>query len=268
MALRQIIANVLKNYTAMKKVVTILGLMILTISMKAQISLEHSFNSQGYYTWYFNTEAGIRYYGYNTTTNQLTFYNIDYSVYKTITMNIASGYKFNSIYCVSDKLFNSDNLIEFIFVTYNGTDYSMKLYDENQNELKDFGSRYYAVVVTGTSNTKLFVRQITYNSTTQLSSYLDEIYSLPGSLPTSVSTLKFSNIQTAYPNPTNKIINLPYELENEQTSIMRIYNSNGQLLDQKQINSTFDRIILNVESYHRGIYYYEYNGISNKFIVE
>ena len=251
----------------MKRTFAILGLMILTLSMKAQISLEHSFSSQGYYTWYFNTSEGLRYYSFNTTTNKLTFYNVDYSIYKTLTMTIASGYKIYSIVCVSDKLFNSDNLIEFIFVTSNGTDYSMKLYDENQNELKDFGNRYSASVITGNGISKLFVMQLTYDSTTKLYTYLNEIYSLPGSLPTIVSSQKSANIQTAYPNPTNTFVNLPYKLPNGQTSMMRIFDSNGQLVEQKQIDSTFDMILLNVESYHSGLYFYEYNGYSNKFIV-
>jgi hypothetical protein len=36
----------------------------------------------------------------------------------------------------------------------------------------------------------------------------------------------------------------------------------------KNIDAAFNVIKLNVESYKSGIYIYEYNGISNKFIVK
>ena len=87
-------------------------------------------------------------------------------------------------------------------------------------------------------------------------------------MPNNVSELKISNVQTAYPNPTRITINLPYVLDKGQTTMMRrIYKTNGQLMEQKQIDSAFDKILLNVNSYQPGIYLYEYNGVSNKFIV-
>ena len=249
----------------MKKLFIILGLLILTFNVKAQISLEHTFISIGYYSWYFYTDAGIRYYGYNTTTNQMTLYNTDYSIYKTINMVIPSGFKFNSIYCVSEKLFNTDSYIEFIVVINNGADYSMKLYNENQEVIKDFGDRYYAFLILGNGYSKLLTRNINFSSQPYI--YIDDIYSLPGNMPNSISTLKPTTLQPAFPNPASITVNLPYALENGQRSIMRIFNSNGQLIEQKQIDSAFNMIILNVESYPSGIYLYEYNGVSNRFIV-
>ena len=96
---------------------------------------------------------------------------------------------------------------------------------------------------------------------------VDEIYSLPGNMPNSITKFNSPNTQMPYPNPINTIINLPYILNDGQTSIMSIFNSNGQLIEQKQIDSVFDKILLNVESYQHGVYVYEYNGISNRFIV-
>lgn len=252
----------------MKKTIVFFVFLIIALNLKAQITLEHSFSSQGHYTWYYNSDEGIRYYGFNKATNQLTLYNVDYSIYKTITMSIAADYKFYSIYCVSDKLFNSDDKIEFVFVTSKGTDYSMKLYDENKNLLKDFGNRFFASVISRNEVCKLFVRLMIYNSTTQIYSYLDEVYSLPGKIPNFESTIELSNNLSAYPNPSNSFINLPYVLDNDNSTIMHIYNLNGQLIEQKHIDSNFKAILLNVQSYPSGTYIYEYNGISKKFVVE
>ena len=120
------------------------------------------------------------------------------------------------------------------------------------------------LIVSKGSLNKLIIKALAKNPSSQ---YVDEIYSLPGSIPSSISKLESLNMLPAYPNPTRAIINLPYVLEKGQTAVMRIYNINGQLSDQKEIDSSFDRILLNVESYHPGIYFYEYNGITNKFIV-
>ena len=49
---------------------------------------------------------------------------------------------------------------------------------------------------------------------------------------------------------------------------MRISNIQGQLVELKQIDYVFDKIILNVSNYSKGVYIYEVNGVSNKFVVE
>jgi len=71
----------------------------------------------------------------------------------------------------------------------------------------------------------------------------------------------------SYPNPAKTTINLPYRLKQGETSVMNIYNANGQLMETKKIDFVFDKIQLNVSGYTKGIYFYEVNGVSNKFIV-
>ena len=48
---------------------------------------------------------------------------------------------------------------------------------------------------------------------------------------------------------------------------MLIYDVNGKMIEKKMIDSTFDKILLNVESYTPGIYFYSVNGVSHKFVV-
>jgi len=254
----------------MKQLFIILGFISLTISSNAQINLEHTFNTSiGLSVNWFNTNSkGLMYYtDPDTITNQLKIYNEDYSLYKTVTLPRSIGYRI-IVNLVSEQLFNTDNSIEFVCVYYkmqsNIYQSSCKIYNENANIIKDFGTYssyvYSECINYPNRNAKLVLRQ---NSNSQVA----EIYSLPGSMPTKTTELEVANVQSAYPNPAKTVINLSYSLDNGQTSSMRIYKTTGQLIEQKQIDSAVDKIQLNVNSYQPGIYIYEYNGVSKKFVV-
>jgi hypothetical protein len=258
----------------MKKLFAILVLVILTITTKAQINLEHTFSSdyQGIF-WFISNTNGIMYYTISdTTTNQVKLYNEDYSLYKSAAISRPSGYSM-TIYYPSEQLFNTNSSIEFMihfmkYTSLNGYTTKILIYDENASIIKDFGTyNYFAIpyIITKGSLSKLLIKGGSKNSSSQ---FVDQVYSLPGSPANKINNLKSSNMQPPFPNPSNTFINLPYKLENGQNTTMSIYNSNGQLIEQKQIASTFDKILLNVNSYQSGIYFYEYYGITNKFIVE
>jgi hypothetical protein len=258
----------------MKKIVISFILVITFITVEAQINLEHTFTSDYLgVSWFISNSNGIMYYSItDTITNQIKIYNQDYSIYKSVTINRPTGYSMG-ITNPSEQLFNTNNEIEFLiflmkYTTQNIYETKMILYDENASVIKDFGTyNYFAqpYVVSNGNTSKLLIKGISANANSQ---FVDQIYSLPGSPANIISNFKFSNVQPAFPNPSNSIVNLPYKLENGQETTMNIYNSNGQLIEQKIIDSTFDRIVLNVQSYKQGIYIYSYNGISNRFIVD
>ena len=158
-------------------------------------------------------------------------------------------------------MFNSDDLIEFIVLYANVKD-SMYLYNESGTELTQFGNYDNATIITNGNITYLLVNNIEGGDSTV-------IYSLPGQMTTDISQTKVQTLNklTAYPNPTANTINLLYNLKPGETTQMRIYNVNGVLIDTKTIDSNFDRIQLNVENYAPGIYFYEVNGQSSRFIV-
>ena len=241
----------------------------------AQITLEHTFDSPVY----FSSSNFIYYYGdanyymsFSSTDNQIKIYNIDYSLYKTVTITPPSGYQIVSVSYLTKTLFNSNDKLEF-FVQFTGptTDYSvyqtLRLYDEDGIVIKDFGFSYSINPSIHKINNQYRLSVVRYiYSTTIL--YITEIYSLPGSMSYSISEFENSNIQSPFPNPANTVINLPYKLNQGQKSIMRISNIQGQLIELKQIDYVFDKIILNVSNYSKGVYFYEVNGVSNKFVVE
>jgi len=71
-----------------------------------------------------------------------------------------------------------------------------------------------------------------------------------------------------YPNPAKQIINLPYQLEKGKQATMKIVDINGKQIISKLIDSSFDKLLLDVSEYQKGLYMYEYNGKSGKFLVE
>jgi hypothetical protein len=264
----------------MKQLIIIFEFLFLTFTINAQITLEGTLTTSTAISWFNTNSKGIMFYQLpDTITNQIKLYNEDFSIYKTVTINRPVGYTM-SVTSFSEQLFNSNSSIEFIctfskpsLITSYMSTAKIMLYDDNAILLKDFGSynyyqSIYSYIVSNDTLNKLIITGYSIMSVTPLKcQQFNEIYSLPGSMPNSISELKMSNIQSAFPNPSNTIINLTYALEKGQTSTMKIYKTNGQLIEQKQIDSSFDRILLNVNSYKPGVYFYEYNGISNKFIV-
>ena len=73
--------------------------------------------------------------------------------------------------------------------------------------------------------------------------------------------------QAPFPNPAKNSIALPYAFDGK-TAEMHIYDLQGRLVETLMLSPDNDRVHLNVSNYIPGIYVYEYNGLSQKFIVE
>lgn len=211
--------------------------------------------------------------------NKIKIYNSDYSVYKETTLTSIPSDKIIDIINEGDfnmelflnpysvfatkHLFNSDDKIEFLVLSCCKCDptYSLQLYDEDGTLLQDFGAKRYAKIVqTSDNKLKLIVGSNRSDSVTS-------IYTLPGTL-SSVSLKSATVSDSPYPNPASTTVTLPYSIASGTTTTMSIYNTKGLLIEQKTIDSVFDKILLNVSSYEPGTYVYIYNGISNRFIVK
>ena len=239
-----------------------------------QITLEKTFDGQvGYSGTYISTYQD--YYTYvNAETNQIRLYNEDYSLYKTITVVPPTGLSIGSASLFSKNIITTDNKVTF-FVLFTAstmpTDrnlYStLRLYNEDNAIVKDFGYSYlFGTSYHAVSNEcRLSILRYVY---TDKITYATDIYSLPGTVTDLRSAQVEKTKQFPYPNPANTVIVLPYKLEQGETAVMNIYNMNGQLVDVKQIDFVFDRILLNVSGYAKGVYIYEVKGVSNRFIVE
>jgi len=238
----------------------------------AQITLEHTFDSWVNFTNTMSWFGDANYYMNSyPTNNQIKIYNADYSLYKTISITLPSGYSISSVSYLTKTLFNSNDKLEFLVSfmgpTADNSYHTLRLYDEDGVVIKDFGFNYSLNPVIHKINDQYRLSISRTNYTTSVS-YSTEIYSLPGTMSNRISEIENSNIQSPFPNPATAVINLPYKLNQGEKSLMRISDIQGQLIEIKQIDYAFDKIILNVSNYSKGVYTYEVNGVSNKFIVE
>lgn len=287
----------MNHFYKSSKILSFIILLMFWLSLiqvtEAQITLEHTFSNE---TVNFNmgvlngtanflsesaTYPENSFYFTKIVNNsyEIKIYNSDYSLntYNKYQFTPPTGYKLTSV-SPSKKLFNSDNDYEFI-VTFSKTSYSSYdnnyyksiLYDINGKVIKDFGTgssiTIYPFLFIINNQYKLMVLRTIYdienNSITNT-----EIYSVPGTYSSlNVSEYKINKNQTAYPNPTHYSITLPYQLKQGEISEMLIFNIKGQLVESKQIDFLFDKILLDVSNYSKGIYFYEVNGMSSKFVV-
>lgn len=287
----------MNHFYKSSKILSFIILLMFWLSLiqvtEAQITLEHTFSNE---TVNFNmgvlngtanflsesaTYPENSFYFTKIVNNsyEIKIYNSDYSLntYNKYQFTPPTGYKLTSV-SPSKKLFNSDNDYEFI-VTFSKTSYSSYdnnyyksiLYDINGKVIKDFGTgssiTIYPFLFIINNQYKLMVLRTIYdienNSITNT-----EIYSVPRTYSSlNVSEYKINKNQTAYPNPTHYSITLPYQLKQGEISEMLIFNIKGQLVESKQIDFLFDKILLDVSNYSKGIYFYEVNGMSSKFVV-
>ena len=234
---------------------------------KAQkIALEHSFNTYIFSTVTENVENNNveKYIIYDKTSNQVKIYNLDYSLYKNVNVNFPNQYNISHLSLPTIKLFNNDDLIEFVVSLYNSENiqYNTVLYNENGNILKEFKDvSSFTVFTTTKGDIKIWAVKQTVNGAHS------EIYSLNNSV-SSMQKSHIDEIKSAYPNPAITKITLPYQLDSGEQTVMHIYSLTGQLLKAIQIDYNFDKIELDVSDFNAGEYIYEYKGISNKFNVK
>jgi len=270
----------------MKQLYYFLLLLIIPFTAKAQITLEHTFSMKSEInsdphelfgdifdvTWGDPTKG---YYIINTLNNEVTIYDIDYSITKTFTAPTVEGLDLSTIYIASTYAFNADDKVEFIINYGKYVNRRLKnavvVCDDDGQILHQFtDARLAWFFKTPDDALKLKVSKTVYDDISDTEYYCTnqyEIYKLPGHISTSNAQLKSTSVDPAYPNPARQTVNLPYHLENGQTATMRIFSINGELMEQKQIDGHFDKIVLNVSPYQPGQYIYEYNGKSNRFTV-
>ena len=93
--------------------------------------------------------------------------------------------------------------------------------------------------------------------------YNIEVYATQGNFSANEMVV---STQSPYPNPASMMVSIPYTL-NGKSAEMHIYDSRGVLVDAKTLDPDAEWIDINVSNYRPGIYIYEYNGVSNKFVV-
>lgn len=231
-----------------------------------QITLEHSF-PEGETATIYKDETNTFYITIQRNSEIVKIYNSDYSLYKTFTLNIPSGFTSVSYpeadqfqFTTSKYVFNNDDKLE-IFITYNGNGGESKLQIVNEDGvlIKDFDGNFYdwdiALFTDKTINKNKLVLLTTNN--------VYEVYQLP------TSSLSSKEIQTkgklsAFPVPANKTLNIINP--NNGTNVVEIYDASGKLFINKSFPKNENRISVDVENLTKGAYTYKIGNQSAKFI--
>ena len=244
-------------------------LLLLTIAFYAtvqgQITLEHTYHCQGGAfnnypgTFAFFAGGSMKYYTTNADTNELKIYDASHNLMNTINVNIMSGYKIKTLFLITDHLFNSDDNLEYIIVSYNQTahTYNMSLYDETGQNIFDFGNHWEAFVIKQDDTTYKLM-------TTDVNDARDyNIWSLPGTLSAVQEQTYLKGF--AYPVPASRSIHIANYSVSMRGSNLYIYNMNGKLVLQRAILNKND-LNVDISGFSNGTYIYKIGDMQGKFV--
>lgn len=272
----------------MKKQTILLAILLsFTFGVKSQITEEKTYSAD---IFMINVgEAGYMFYEYDEESYTFNYYNIDHSVYKSITidtsqLNLPAGYNLEvfSPFYITDKLFDLDSDVDFMMSlsAFSG-DYSVNLsailiYNENgEIEYREDGvsikwnqtTQQPESIFNTQGGTKMILA--TDNET--------KVYNLPGNLPcnlcesgtvsskSSISKSKESTLKS-YPNPANEYSRIDYQLPaNTKTGTITLFDLNGNTIKEYLVDKNFDHLKINTADFPAGTYIYTLktdNGIS------
>ena len=279
----------------MKKIAITLFVIVFCVISHAQVQLIHSFeNVSNFTSFLINFETisePVECYVIGQDSS-FHIYNPNFVLEKTITFNLSDfswhpdfhPNIFWDIYItlVGRHLVNADDKIEMIVNAcaeeryYNEYGEECSILDnsntiiinEDGDIVHDFGHTEDFLVHKVGDQLRLATFYYEYGN--HMYSASVNIYALGGNYnpSTMITYTQPRGFPNPYPNPSRNTVTLPYTLQPGETSQLRVYNMNGQLLETFHIGSDFDKILLNVSNYPKGTYIYTYNGVSKKFVVQ
>lgn len=249
----------------MKKKLLYLFIAISSISFGQ--TLEKSYTSEGFNNkpknFAFLTENNLYYLTMNVTNSEISIYNSDHTLYKTVSLTLPSNFELEQIYFASDKLFNSDSKIEILVGTdeMNGCCVrKMLLFNEDGgNNLFDFGDKFDVDIFKDLNNN--------YKMLTSKDASFD-IYSLSGTLTVSQENFLYKRKMISFPNPSSNSINITNPFKNNENEKIQVYDINGRKVLEKNIVGNGENIKLDISELSKGVYNYRIREFGNKFVKE
>ena len=238
----------------MKNAIMLL-LLLLSLFANAQINLEKTYDTAIYYVKL--KVAGGKYYCFDRENKTIKLYNLDHSLFKTITIPAYEQYNLDGASSIYQNLYTSDNRICYQALhstsTGSGFLYAARIIDENGQIIKDFGSG---------SSAALYVEQTQDGAKLLLyKNNKTEVYSLPGTfdaiadeqsgLPNEIT------LANSYPNPANGAITINYELpKSVDAGELLVYNVKGELIKSYKVDHTFSNLCIPTTEWTTGVYFY------------
>lgn len=260
------------------KNITLLFAFMFTLMANAQINLETVYANANRKLYMVNLEvSGMKYVVKSDVPNNrfIKLYNLNHSLWKTIdcnsmptvSMQISQQpivqYNFDAI-CISEKVFDCDDGIEFMYVSDLGNICATRIYKENGTAILIADSMGPFVKLNVPNQYKPL-----YNTPTGaklILSHLNgsaKVYSLPCSISNTVSLFDNSLIQddkfgmNVFPNPSVYESTITYKLPNGVNSgEIIIYDLTGKQIKSYAVDNTFSSILIPQADMASGTYIY------------
>ncbi len=281
----------------MKRASFILGLLI-SLTLNSQINLENTYPSTSSLTAMSVvrlTKSGYKYVYTDNVAKTVKLYNLNHSLWKTMTMTVPSGATlFFGAGNISDSLFNTDAQIEYTY-SYWITNYTTTpaTFTSGAYVMSESGTpllhipqcRILSVANTGTANGWKLLASV--DSANKMAVREHRVYSLVGGLPmnTSTGTSTIVNpppppnptittiigettsnpvyMSAPIPNPTMGKSVIAYQLPQGQVqSEIVIFDINGKELKRYVVDGNFNTLELDNSDLSSGTYLYQMQGTS------
>lgn len=261
----------------MKNLATCL-FVIICLGSSAQITLEQSYPtgslSQDYLRFVKLSSSGYKY--VINDTNTITLYNLDHTVFKTMTIPITGAITSMAIFYMSEELFDTDSSDVEYFVYYGDASFvcHSRVFDEFGNVL--FSEDNTTMSITNRYDEESFV------SATALGAKMiiwkaasagggASVYSLPGFLPchdcsngvlTGIASPNGmplnGSISNPFPNPAIGQTKIEYTLPQGVTAAdLLIYDISGHEIKRYKVTNAFNNIIISTGEFEAGTYFYQ-----------
>lgn len=247
----------------MKKNILIITLsFILSGMLRAQISFEHEFSQLSAASVNLPT-LGYKYYAMDAINNQCIIYNTDYTIFKQVSIPVPSGTYLVDLQYVSENLFDTDPLLEFLYVIYKYDSvlgygmYSTRIMNETGTQLLQVDGGGYSIVYPAEKGSKLFVW--IYDFSVSLYSVGTRVYGLPGTYGSNSGNGIENNSDALHPwpNPASKNVMLPLPPATAQGKLtVSLFNQEGKLIEVKHPTTEGNLINLPITGLAPGLYYY------------
>lgn len=248
----------------MKKLLFSTAILLINFTF-GQIVLDHSFPEEQAIVY--KNENQTFYITTKYDSNIIKIYNADYSLYKTITLEIPTGY-YNYSFSfpdadnfpfISKNIFNTDDKLELLIAFKDSGHSKLRLINEDGLVIKNFDNKYYDYSMELFTDKTVNKNKLVLINTTNTS----EIYSLPTS---SLSSKEIETVKKlyAFPIPASQTLNI-INPQNGSNKI-EIYDASGKQVMRESFGLNENRVSIDVESLPKGNYIYKIGNLSSKFI--
>lgn len=259
----------------MKKIIKYFVLFIFTLSMNAQITLDYVYPNASTKLYMVNLEvSGIKYVLKSDVAGNrfINFYNLNHSLWKTINCNSfpmsnipgpSPQYNYDALY-ISEKIFNCDNNIEFMYVSMAALGWFTAIYDEFGTALLIADSTAPLCKLNVPNQFKPIYN--TPNGTKLILSHKNgsaKVYNLPCSLTTGLGLDK-TNINNfnegsldVYPNPSFYKTTIKFSLpDGINIGNLIIKDLLGKEIKRYKVDNTFSELLIEQDQIPSGTYIY------------